>query len=159
MLQLSSAGLLLQPAGEHDWPQILRLLAAAGLPTADLRPTQTTDFIVARRDALVVGAVGVESHGPQGHDGLLRSLVVAATQRERGIGRQLVAAAEQLAAARGLQSLTLPTQGAKSYFKTLGYRVIDRAAAPASLQATPQFAALCPASSTCMMKTIDNLRP
>ncbi len=159
MLQLNDAPITLLPATPGDWPAVLALLEAAGLPTADLQPTPAGHFFVARADDpdhSVIGAVGVEAHGAHG---LLRSLVVDSSWRGSGAGSQLVAAAEQHARAVGLQSLTLLTQSASAFFAARGYAVIERAMAPAALQATPQFAALCPSSSTCMIKALPAARP
>jgi N-acetylglutamate synthase-like GNAT family acetyltransferase len=168
MLRLSDAPVALLPAAPGDWPAVLALLEAAGLPTADLQPAPAGHFLVARADdpdhravgaggaVGVVGAIGVEAHGPHG---LLRSLVVDPAWRGRGVGSELVAAAEQHARAVGLQSLTLLTQSASAFFAGHGYAVIARAMAPVALLATPQFAALCPASSTCMTKTLHAVHP
>jgi N-acetylglutamate synthase-like GNAT family acetyltransferase len=161
MLQLSpraspTSGPALQTADERDWVAVLRLLDAAGLPTADLLAAHVEDFIVARADDRVVGAVAVERHGLHG---LLRSLVVDPAWRGRGLGGQLLVAAERHARAAGLHSLTLLTQSAAAVFAAHGYVVIDRATAPAALHATPQFAALCPSTSTCMTKTLVPARP
>jgi amino-acid N-acetyltransferase len=154
MLQLSpraspTSGPALQTADERDWVAVLRLLDAAGLPTADLLAAHVEDFIVARAGA-------VERHGLHG---LLRSLVVDPAWRGRGLGGQLLVAAERHARAAGLHSLTLLTQSAAAVFAAHGYVVIDRATAPAALHATPQFAALCPSTSTCMTKTLVPARP
>ncbi len=154
MLQLSPAACEVQAATAADWPAIVRLLTAAGLPVADLQPADVAHFVVARRAAAVVGAVAVEAHGADGSEGLLRSLVVDPAVRGTGIGARLLAAAEDRAHERGLRSLTLLTQSAAPFFAAHGYSAIERGRAPASLHATPQFAALCPASSTCMTKPL-----
>ena len=39
-------------------------------------------------------------------------------------------------------------------FSARGYRVIDRATAPADVQGTSEFKSMCPASATCMSKTV-----
>ena len=46
------------------------------------------------------------------------------------------------------------TTTAPEFFRRFGFAEIDRAFAPASLQASPEFAALCPSTATCMVVSI-----
>jgi amino-acid N-acetyltransferase len=142
---------VLHEAAAEDLPSIVALLAQAGLPTSDLVPGALRDFIVALDGGQVVGAVGLERHGEHG---LLRSLVVAPGWRDQGLGRALVEAIEARAVAAGLQSLTVLTQTAAPFFAARQYRVIDRAQAPAPVQSSREFTTLCPATSTCLSKTL-----
>jgi hypothetical protein len=48
----------------------------------------------------------------------------------------------------------LLTQTAKRFFEHQGYRVIDRGEAPKDVQGSEEFRVLCPASATCMAKTL-----
>ena len=105
------------------------MLSGAGLPTIDLTPDSLSDFLVAADAGEVVGVVAVERC--DGH-GLLRSLVVDPAWRGTGLGRALVAAAEEAAARRELHSLTLLTQTAATFFRALGYHDIARTDAPAA---------------------------
>lgn len=141
----------IEAATPADAPVIVALLAQAGLPTADLTPAALAGFVVAREDGALVGAATVERHGD---DGLLRSLVVAPAQRGRGLGRALVEAVERDARAQGLRSLVLLTQSAAEFFAARGYRVVPRGGVAAALRASSQFASVCPASTTCMQKTL-----
>jgi amino-acid N-acetyltransferase len=138
-----------QPATAQDAAAIKRLLDAAGLPTADLEGRWLERFLVARDDAQVVGAVGLDLAGDVG---LLRSLVVADGPRRRGLGQELVLAAENRARQRGAKALFLLTTTAAEFFKRRGYAEADRAIAPDAIRQMPQFATLCPASSTFMAK-------
>src|SRR4030095_3896193 len=63
----------LRQAAAGEWPRVLGLLTAAGLPTEDLEPGSIANFTVAADAGTVVGAVAVERYGMHG---LLRSLVV-----------------------------------------------------------------------------------
>lgn len=145
------ADAVLRPAGASDWPGIRSLLSEAGLPTEDLAPRSVGDFTVAVEGGRLVGAVAVERYGEHG---LLRSLVVDAARRGAGLGRALTHAAERVAGEAQLQSLTLMTQTAAPFFRALGYRDIARTQAPAPLQASAEFAHLCPSSSTCLTKSL-----
>ena len=126
------------------------LLREAGLPVDDLvAPVGVQLSGVFDGDALV-GVVGLERAGD---DALLRSLAIAPDRRGTGLARALVASAEREAATQGVRCLYLLTTTAAEFFERLGYRRIARSDAPPAIAATPQFAALCPASSTCMAKT------
>lgn len=127
------------------------LLASAGLPTADLARSPVRLFGIRRHGALV-GAAGIE---PCADDtALLRSLAVAGSMRGQGLGRELVAHAEALARDMGMHRLFLLTTDAAAWFARQGYAVSSREDAPAALQATAQFASLCPASATLMSKPL-----
>jgi amino-acid N-acetyltransferase len=140
-----------RPALEADWPRIQGLLSAERLPTSDLSAASARDFLVADGASAVVGAVAVERHGDHG---LLRSLIVDPACRQSGVGHALVQAAEAIARRDGLASLTLLTQTAAPFFRTLGYRDIARTDAPATVQDSHEFTHLCPGSSLCMTKAM-----
>jgi amino-acid N-acetyltransferase len=70
--------------------------------------------------------------------------------RGRGTGLALVADRLALARANGLASVYLLTTTAAPLFRRFGFADAARARAPAVLTASPEFAALCPASATCM---------
>jgi amino-acid N-acetyltransferase len=137
-----------QPA---DVPAVLALLHSAGLPTADFTSSQRlTMWVVSARDSLV-GVVAMERFGT---DALLRSLAVASGHRKRGVGHQLVARLEQDAQAEGVHQLVLLTETAESFFRDLGYEVIDRRYVSEELRQSAEFRSLCPASAVCMRKAI-----
>lgn len=142
---------VLHDAAAEDLPSIVALLAQAGLPTSDLVPVALDDFIVALDGGQVIGAVGLERHGKHG---LLRSLVVAPGWRDQGLGRALVEAIEARAVAAGLQSLTLLTQTAAPFLAARHYTAIDRTQAPTPVQSSREFTTLCPATSTCLTKSL-----
>ena len=72
------------------------------------------DFLIAAIDDQPAGLIGLEQYGDVG---LLRSLVVDATARQRGVGRQLVAALEDLAYTRGVTELWLLTTERRGLFQ------------------------------------------
>lgn len=155
MLHLTVAAPMLRAAGADDVDAILRLLDAAGLPTADLTPDRWPAFIVAAGEGgALLGAVAIERYGPHG---LLRSLAVAPAQRGRGVGARLLAAVQAQARADGLATLSLLTDSAAPYFAARGWRRVARAEAPAAVQASTQFAQLCPASSACLTRSLHDI--
>ncbi|NUS38839.1 MAG: GNAT family N-acetyltransferase [Lysobacter sp.] len=141
----------IRPATTDEHPAIRGLLGSAALPVADLADVDVA-FLVAHDGARLVGAIGLQ---PFDGVGLLRSLVVDADARGSGIGDRLVRALEEDAGDRGLRQLVLLTQTAAPFFTRRGYGVIERAAAPATVQASAEFRALCPDSATCMAKHLE----
>lgn len=136
------------PVESHD---ILRLaLEAARLPTDDLLEPDRQFFELADETS-PIGFVGLEGTGA---DRLLRSLIVLPSRKRQGYGGLLVAHVEALARQHGVERLHLLTTSVADFFRLRGYRAADRATAPASITATAQFAALCPASAAYLVKDI-----
>jgi len=127
-----------------------RLLTAAGLPLDGLEGALPL-AVVARAEGAIVGCAAVEQYGSIG---LLRSVCVAADERGTGLGRRLVAAVEELAAARGIAELFLLAESAAAWFPRLGYVPSTRAAIPAALWASPELAGACPESAAVLSKRL-----
>jgi amino-acid N-acetyltransferase len=138
-------------AQPDDLPAIRALLAAIGLPEADLTSAHLGTFWVSRDAAGLAAVVGLEPHG---RAALLRSLAVRADRRGGGLGAALLSHAEAQAVALGTDALYLLTTTADRFFVARGYAVIARDAAPPAIRATREFADLCPASSICMTKRV-----
>lgn len=130
---------------------IRALLDRHGLPISDIDARSLKSFLVLREEQAVFGAVGLDLLGD---NALLRSLVVCDTWRGTGLGGQLVAAAENLAAKLGVRTLYLLTTDAQKYFEARGYQTIGRTQAPPEIKLHPQFRTLCPSSSTFMTKAM-----
>lgn len=143
---------VIRAATAPELARVHQLLAEAELPTADLAGQGNRYTLVALDGADVIGGVAVE---PYDDAGLLRSLVVAPALRGRGIGVALVRALEERARSLHLRRLVLLTQTAEPFFIANGYVPFDRAAAPAAMRASPEFASLCPASAACLSKSLE----
>ncbi len=124
-------------------------LTEAGLPAADLTAQHMQSFLVGVIEKLPVGMIGLE---PLGSVALLRSLVVDESHRSSGVGAQLVAALERIAADQGIMELWLLTIDAERYFARLGYRVRERSEAPDPIRGTAEYASLCPGDAVLMSK-------
>ena len=143
----------LPPLHAHpDLTAVRALLAAAGLPTADLTAAPPADFWGCSHGTDLAGVVGLEVYGMVA---LLRSLAVAPDRQGRGLGAALLAHAERAARRRGIAALYLLTTTAEAFFIRRGYDRIPREAAPSVLHRTAEFAALCPASAVCLRKALD----
>jgi amino-acid N-acetyltransferase len=135
---------------DSDRPAIESLLAGSGLPLDGLE-LALGSAVVARGPKSLAGFAAVE---PYGSLGLLRSVCVAADLRGSGLGHDLVKAAEELAASRGIAELYLLTETAEGWFPRLGYQPATREAVPAALTASPEFAGACPQSAAVLHKRL-----
>jgi len=127
---------------------VTMLLAQADLPTDDV-DGKLEHFFGAGREGRVDGVVGLELLSGVA---LLRSLAVDSEKRGRGMGRGLVKAAERYAREKGVQRIYLLTETAEGFFSSLGYKTIERSAAPEGIRGTREFSELCPASASFMAK-------
>ena len=127
------------------------LLKAQGLPASDITDEHLEHFFFMGSPESPTGLVGVEICGT---DALLRSLVVAETARDQGLGSALVQHAEDYAASCSVGAMYLLTTTAETFFERRGYRRVDRTEAPQAIQTTVEFASLCPSSSAFMIKRL-----
>jgi len=130
---------------------VRELLETERLPASDLDERALERFLIWRDESRVSGTIGLELYAEVA---FLRSLVVARHARGHGVGAALTQAAEKLAVDCGVRDLYLLTMTAEHFFSARGYRKIDRAQAPQSIQGTSQFSGLCPSSAVLMMKQL-----
>jgi len=141
----------IRTAQPGDLPAIQQLLGDSGLPFSDIGTAQLADFLVLDKEGATIGCVGLERYGSAG---LLRSLAVEDSRRGTGQGRHLADAIEAHAASSGITRLFLLTTSAAVFFEGRGYQHVARADVPPAVQASTQFAELCPASAACMAKSL-----
>ncbi|NTU54506.1 MAG: GNAT family N-acetyltransferase [Chlorobiaceae bacterium] len=136
--------------------EIFPVLTGCELPVADISASSPPQFFGFRVTGSVVAVIGLE----QFHSvGLLRSLAVTQSCRGLGFAQELVSYVESFAASHGVESLYLLTTTAEAFFMKQGYRSSSRHEAPLSIQATPQFSALCPSSSAFLFKHVGRADP
>jgi amino-acid N-acetyltransferase len=135
-------------AATGDFASIEHLLATVGLPTAGLMDQFPGAYAVVQRNGAIVGCAGLESYG---RVGLLRSVAVASSARNEGIGRALVGRHLETGRALGLDAVYVLTTTARDYFCRLGFKDANREAVPPALSVCPEFASACPASASCLM--------
>ncbi|MDR5743585.1 arsenic resistance N-acetyltransferase ArsN2 [Caballeronia sp. LZ029] len=139
-------------ARRNDLSAIKILLTESGLPASDVVATLLDDFMVAEDEGgKLVGCVGLERLG---RFALLRSLVVARSTRNQRLSSTLLARVELTAQMLGVREVWLLTTTAAGLFQRYGYADADRGTAPGEVQASAQFAELCPASAICMKKVL-----
>jgi amino-acid N-acetyltransferase len=150
LLLMSAFGAaMVRDATREDYGAIRALLVSAGLPVEDLDTAPGLRFWVAEESGEIAGAIGLEARG---RAGLLRSLAVAPSYRQQGLGSALVEALEREAPADGVAELVLLTQTAAEFFNRRGFEVVDRSTVPEEIRQCAEFRTLCPASALCMVK-------
>jgi len=142
-----AASVILRPAGAADLDAARGLLRAANLPGDGLEDQFGPGYVVAEAGGRVIGLAGIERYDRWG---LLRSAVVDAAHRGTGLGGRLTDDRLAWAGSMGLEAVYLLTTTAAPFFARRGFETVDRASAPAPLQASKEFATACPASATCM---------
>jgi amino-acid N-acetyltransferase len=138
----------IRPATATDWPQIAGLLTTADLPPDGADQHLDDFYVVVRADSAPAGVAGLEVYGTVA---LLRSVVVAERGRGQGLGQALVQHVLDAARARGIWQLVLLTTTAADFFPRFGFHRVERAAAPAAVQASREFQVACPASAVVMI--------
>jgi amino-acid N-acetyltransferase len=141
-----AAVLTIRRARDQDVGAVHRLLAAEGLPVEGIG-TATDVLLVAVRGGRVVGSAAVELYGRQA---LLRSVVVAPSDRSTGVGERLVRAALHAAAVAGVVEVAPLTLDTAEYFERFGFRVVDRGDISGAILNSPEFTVLCPATAISM---------
>jgi N-acetylglutamate synthase-like GNAT family acetyltransferase len=147
------SALLPEPALAGDLPDLLALLTACSLPTADLAQRHPVDFLVCRDAGQIVASGGLEFHAAAT---LLRSLAVAASHRQRGLATRLLDELVQRAQKHGPRDIFLLTTSAAAFFAAHGFQPFDRRQVPPELAQCSEFRDLCPASAVCMRRTLAN---
>lgn len=131
--------------------ELTELLALCDLPTAEISLSRPFQFFGIRVGGALGAAIGLELYPPAG---LLRSLAVRPELRNHGLAHTLVAHAESFAFARGVETLFLLTTTAERFFAKQGYVATSRIEAPPVIQATSEFARLCPSSSALLSRRL-----
>lgn len=119
------------------------------MPSDDIKANALALFLVCRDAVGVIGVVGLERRGEVA---VLRSLVVADQYAGRGLGRRLVAAAEELAATLQAPALYLRTTFAHLLFEHLGFRQINPDEVPPNIRNSPQFTEVRSPNAALMVK-------
>ncbi len=149
---MASDSLHFKIAQPSDFDDVIALLTSADLPIDDLNAEHLRYFVTTRENGKLNGVGGLEIYKDAA---LLRSVAVAASQRNRGIAQQLLAALEKLARENGVSALYLLTTTADKFFAKHGFAVIDRESVPERIRETREFASICPSSAICMKKSIE----
>ncbi len=144
----------LRLASLDDEAAVSALLTTANLPLEGVHDALPC-FIVAEAGGAIVGVAGIEACGTTGEHALLRSVAVAPSWQNRGLGRALVMRTIAEAEARGTKALYLLTTTADAYFPAFGFALTTRDGVPDDVRATAEFQGACPDSATVMVRIAD----
>jgi len=125
-------------------------LVAAGLPVDDLSEAGR-NFFRLTDGVNTIGFGGFECHGEHA---LLRSLVVLPQHRGDGRGKAAAELLMRKASELGARTAYLLTTDAAPFFERLGFRPLERTAAPEEILATRQASSLCPSTAALMARPI-----
>ena len=141
----------LRQAVAADLPGICRLLQECGLPVDDLTDSSLEHFLLYDDGPRIVGVAGLQVYD---YIALLRSLAVANSSRERGLGRALIDAIVARATTLGVKQLWLLTTDANEFFADRDFTPCDRDLAPESIRNTAEFSVLCPGDAYLMSRQL-----
>lgn len=132
--------------GDSSFVVFRSMLEAASLPTSDLDEGDAHYF------AFEAGGFGGFVHLDDAV--LLRSIVVPAAQRRRGLGGAILETLLEIARSHGAREAWLLTTTAEAFFAMNGFERVARAQAPAAIIRTSQFKSLCPDSAALMRRAL-----
>ena len=127
---------MIREAERSELAEVLALLRTCDLPVDGVEE-DLDGFLVARENETLVATIGLERYGDVG---LLRSLAVRASERERGLGARLVEALTRRARERGINTVYLLTESAEDFFPRFGFERIPREGLDARLETSSVFA-------------------
>jgi GNAT superfamily N-acetyltransferase len=133
---------IIRNARRHDALAVAELLATLGYPSliedveqriADCEDSVHTVVFVAESDSRIVGVLSfhcIPLFHAEGYLGRITSLIVASDYRQRGIGRLLVFAAEQVAWSRRCSRIEVTSGDHRpdthAFYEHLGYQLDSR---------------------------------
>jgi arsenate reductase len=142
----------IREAAAGDLEEVRRLLLDCGLPDAGLEDQWPHAYAVVKEGDRVVASAGLEKYE---NEGLLRALAVAEHLRGTGLGGRILEDRLQAAARSGISRVFLLTTTAAEFFRRRGFVDADRASANAPLRSSPEFVDVCPATATCLVRTLE----
>lgn len=142
------------PAGPHDIPIIQELVRKHGLRMEGMA-NYIDSTLLGRNGERVVGVAALEVYGPAA---VLKAVLVDIEYRCRGLGRQLTAAALDLAWQHRVQTIYVAPRDAAGFFRSFGFAQVRQQQVESAVR---QAAAIEDTSDTCILQyRIDhNLRP
>jgi len=136
---------------DAELPMLARALVEARLPADDLARPGRRLFRFAERPGETAGYGGFELCRTAA---LLRSIIVLPAWRGRGVGERIVQGLAAAAGEAGATDAFVLTTTAQGYFERLGFRQVERSAAPEAILGTAQATSLCPASAKLLFKAV-----
>lgn len=121
-------------------------LKAESLPYEDL--TDGEHVLIGYYDKeQLVGTGAIETYG---NYGLLRSVSISKAHQGNQLGSKVTYHLIEKARLQKLKGLYLLTETARDFFLKIGFEIVDRSAVAPEVQASSEFAHVCPVSAVCM---------
>ncbi|GAB4376195.1 MAG: hypothetical protein Kow0042_22300 [Calditrichia bacterium] len=149
-MKINHEAFIIRNARGDDLPAIQALLQSLKLPTQGVQD-HLPNFLVMVMDGQIIGTVGLEIYRRKA---LLRSLAIARSFQGKKLGLKLYQSIMEKARQQQITDCYLLTETAEEYFHRLGFRVIDRSEANDEVKKSEEFRTACPASATCMWKSL-----
>lgn len=144
----------IERATPADVEAVRALLEHNGLPVGAVTERIPATLVV-RNAGQVVGSAALELYGCAA---LLRSVVVDAGGRGRGLGQRLIVAALERARQEHVCEVYLLTETAHEFFPRFGFRIVERAEVAPALQQSDEWTCACPASAKVMMLRLEGCK-
>lgn len=135
-----------------DIKTVTEFLTTYKLPVSDLMEDNVQLFLAYDEEELVA-TIGLEKHG---NSGLLRSLAVKETYRDRQLADKMIRGFFGVCESQQISDVYLLTTTAEKYFLKKGFLQVDRNSVPGAIRQSREFKSICPASAIVMHRRVDN---
>lgn len=135
-----------------DLTTVTEFLTTYKLPVSDLMDGNAELFLAYDEEELVA-TIGLEKYG---NTGLLRSLAVKETYRNRQLADKMIRGLFAVCDSEQISDVYLLTTTAEKYFLKKGFLQVDRDSVPNSIKQSREFRSICPASAVVMHRRVDN---
>lgn len=137
---------------KSDLEEVKKLLLENDLPIDDIEES-AVQFLVAKEGNTIVAIIGLEQYTTTG---LLRSLAVRDSYKNKRIGRNLVEYLFEYCKNNAIRKLYLLTTTAEKYFEKFDFNKVQREITPTVIRKTKEFSDICPATAVVMKKSLIN---
>lgn len=141
----------IRKANHDDWNGIRHLLTICGLPREGALEHLEHYCIAIDEQGSIIGCAGVELYNS---GALLRSVAVAESSRDIGLGNALVEKAINIASDNHIQKIYLLTNTASEYFAKWGFAKVTSESVPDDVRTSVEFNGACPCSAIAMYKEL-----
>ncbi len=133
---------------ETEMDELRHFLKLNRLPHSDVRLKDSLYFIYRNHEGKLIGTGGLEFYDTSA---LLRSLAIDVSYRGQSVGKKMLHDLLSEAIKAEMKEVYLLTETAQGFFIKNGFRQVPRIEAPALLQASTEFAHVCPSTATCLV--------
>jgi amino-acid N-acetyltransferase len=133
---------------ETEMDELRHFLKLNHLPHSDVKLQDSLYFTYRNHDGKLIGSGGLEFYDASA---LLRSLAIDESCRGLSLGKQMLHDLLAEAIKAEIKEVYLLTETAQGFFIKNGFQDVPRNEAPALLQASTEFAHVCPSTAKCLV--------